>query len=109
MKFDRSLVCTRYESPLGTMLLAASDTGLAGVWFEGQRHLPEAAHIARWSEQPSHPVLRETVRQLDDYYAGRRSAFDLPLDLRNGTPFQQSVWQALLAIAPGTTTSYGAL
>ena len=109
MKFDRSLVCTRYESPLGTMLLAASDTGLAGVWFEGQRHQPEAVHVARWTEHPDHPVLRETIAQLDDYYAGRRTTFDLPLDLRNGTPFQQSVWQALRAIAPGTTTSDGAL
>lgn len=109
MKFDRSLVRTRYDSPLGTMLLAASDAGLAGVWFEGQRHQPDAADIARWAEQPDHPVLREAVAQLDDYYAGKRSAFDLPLDLRHGTPFQQSVWQALLAIAPGTTTSYAQL
>jgi methylated-DNA-[protein]-cysteine S-methyltransferase len=54
-------------------------------------------------------VLRETEQQLADYFAGRRRQFDLPLDLSHGTAFQQSVWQALLAIAPGRTTSYGAL
>jgi len=102
MKMNEQLVCTRYASPLGTMLLAASDAGLAGVWFEGQRHGPEAVP---WPEAPEHPVLRESVRQLQEYFDGERTAFELPLDLTHGTPFQQSVWQALLAIPPGATTS----
>jgi methylated-DNA-[protein]-cysteine S-methyltransferase len=106
MKTTESLVCTRYASPLGPMLLAASDIGLAGVWFEGQRHGPEGV---LWPEAPEHPVLQEAVRQLEDYFAGRRTAFDLPLDLRHGTSFQQSVWQALLAIPSGGTTSYAEL
>jgi methylated-DNA-[protein]-cysteine S-methyltransferase len=54
-------------------------------------------------------VLREAMTQLADYFAGRRRSFELPLDLRHGTAFQQSVWQALLAIPPGATTSYGEL
>ena len=98
--------CTRYESPLGTMLLAASDRGLCGVWFEGQRHGPDAT---TWREDPGHPVLVETVAQLRAYFAGERTSFDLPLDLQGGTPFQQSVWSALLAIPRGGTTSYAAL
>jgi methylated-DNA-[protein]-cysteine S-methyltransferase len=106
MKNSSSLVSTRYASPLGTMLLAASDQGLAGIWFEGQRHGPEAP---TWPEQPQHPVLQQAVRQLQEYFAGQRTRFDLPLDLTHGTPFQQSVWQALLAIPPGRTTSYAAL
>lgn len=109
MRFDPTLVRTRYASPLGPMLLAASGQGLAGVWFEGQRHLPDAALMARWTEQADHALLREAARQLDDYFAGRRNAFDLPLDLRHGTAFQRAVWEALRAIAPGTTTSYAAL
>ncbi|MDB5859468.1 MAG: methylated-DNA--[]-cysteine S-methyltransferase family protein [Ramlibacter sp.] len=106
MKMNEQLVCVRYASPLGPMLLAASDAGLAGVWFEGQRHGPESVP---WRESPRHPVLREAVRQLQEYFDGRRTAFELPLDLTHGTPFQQSVWQALLAIPPGATTSYGEL
>jgi methylated-DNA-[protein]-cysteine S-methyltransferase len=106
MKMKDQLVCTRYASPLGTMLLAASDDGLAGVWFEGQRYEPEDVP---WREAPGHPVLREAVRQLGEYFAGDRTAFELPLDLTHGTPFQQSVWQALLPIPPGATTSYSEL
>lgn len=99
-------VCTNYESPLGPMLLAATDRGLAGVWFVGQRHGPDCSG---WREEPDHPVLREAIAQLADYYAGRRTGFDLPLDLQAGTPFQQSVWAALQAIPPGGTTSYAEL
>ena len=99
-------VCTHYESPLGTMLLAASDRGLAGVWFLGQRHGPDTRG---WREDAQHPVLREAVAQLAAYFAGERTGFDLPLDLQAGTPFQQSVWDALRAIPCGGTTSYAQL
>ena len=106
MRNDGVRACTRYESPLGTMLLAASNRGLAGVWFVGQRHGPDSRG---WREQPGHPVLREAVAQLRAYFAGERSGFELPLDLQAGTAFQQSVWAALLAIPAGDTTSYAAL
>jgi methylated-DNA-[protein]-cysteine S-methyltransferase len=106
MKFHRSTVQARYASPLGTMIVAATDDGLAGLWFEGQRHLPDSSG---WPHAPAHPVLVQAIAQLDDYFAGRRTQFDLPLDLHGGTPFQQSVWRALLAIPAGGTTSYGAL
>ena len=99
-------VWTHYESPLGTMLLAASDCGLAGVWFLGQRHGPDSSG---WREDPQHPVLREAVAQLTAYFAGERTGFDLPLDLQAGTAFQQSVWDALRAIPRGGTTSYAEL
>jgi methylated-DNA-[protein]-cysteine S-methyltransferase len=107
MKFDTSIVQTRYQSPLGPMILAASNKGLAGLWFEGQRHLPpELTGPAVWPAEPDHPVLKQAIQQLTDYFAGRRTSFDLPLDLSYGTAFQQSVWQALLAIAQGDTASY---
>lgn len=106
MKFHPTIAQTRYESPLGTMIVAATQQGLAGVWFEGQKHMPDHS---LWPGQPGHPVLVKAVAQLEEYFAGRRTAFDLPLDLQGGTPFQQSVWQALLAIPPGGTTSYGTL
>ena len=106
MKFPSSTVQARFDSPLGPMIVAATGRGLAGLWFEGQRHLPDSSG---WPHAPEHPVLREAAAQLRDYFAGRRTQFDLPLDLQSGTAFQQSVWHALLAIPPGRTTSYGDL
>lgn len=106
MKLPTSLVAARHASPLGSILLAATDRGLAGLWFEGQRHHPPAT---QWPLVPDHPVLVLACRQLDEYFGGQRTAFDLPLDLQGGTPFQQSVWQALLGIPPGQRTSYAAL
>jgi methylated-DNA-[protein]-cysteine S-methyltransferase len=88
------------------MLLAATGRGLAGAWFMGQRHMPDSTG---WPEDDVHPVLAAARVQLADYFAGRRAGFDLPLDLQAGTAFQQSVWQALLAIPSGQTTSYAAL
>lgn len=104
MKFHPSTVQARYDSPLGPMIVAATDTGLAGLWFEGQRHMPDTSS---WPHAPDHPVLLDAMAQLRDYFAGRRTRFELPLDLQGGTAFQQSVWQALLAIPAGGTTSYG--
>ena len=106
MKYDASIVQTRYDSPLGPMIVAATERGLAGVWFAGQRHLPDHAG---WPPTPAHPVLVQAVAQLFDYFACRRTTFDVPLDLQGGTPFQQSVWRALLAIPSGRTVSYGHL
>lgn len=107
MMFAAELVQSRYESPLGPVTLAASDAGLAGLWFEGQKHFPAPTQV--WPEQPDHAVLQEAAKQLAAYFAGQRSHFELPLDMRCGTAFQQAVWQALLQIPPGTTCSYAAL
>jgi methylated-DNA-[protein]-cysteine S-methyltransferase len=90
-------------------MLACSDLGLCGVWFEGQRHGPPAQVVQGWQTAPEHPVLQAAAAQLQDYFAGRRTVFDLPLDLSRGTAFQQAVWQALLAIAAGAHQSYGQL
>jgi methylated-DNA-[protein]-cysteine S-methyltransferase len=96
--------CT-VTSPLGPVLLARTAKGLAGVWFEGQKHHPgDLAAPAR----PEDPLLRLAAVQLQRYFEGESTAFDLPLDLL-GTPFQQSVWRALLAIPAGSTQSYGGI
>ena len=109
MKFDSSIVQTRVPSPLGSIAIAATDKGLAGLWFaENQRYLPpELMGPAAWPEDANHPVLQQASEQLGEYFAGRRSHFDMPLDLSCGTAFQQSVWQALLAIPQGEVVSYG--
>ena len=107
MKFKTSnLRALHVDSPLGGVTLAATDAGLAGLWFDAQRHSPD---MTGWQPGDKDPVLHEAAAQLADYFAGRRTHFDLPLDLSHGTAFQQSVWQALCAIPPGATISYGAL
>ncbi|UUX97157.1 methylated-DNA--[protein]-cysteine S-methyltransferase [Aquabacterium sp. J223] len=93
------------DTPLGPMTLAAARHGLAGAWFDGQRHHPGPL---RAPEVPDHPLLVEAARQITDHFAGRRRRFELPLDL-HGTAFQQSVWQALLALPCGATAGYGAI
>ena len=108
MKFKNpaAIRSTHIDTPLGGITLAATDAGLAGLWFDAQRHAPD---MTGWQTNADHPVLREAAQQVRDYFAGTRAAFDLPLDLSHGTAFQQAVWQALCAIAPGRTISYGAL
>lgn len=110
MKFStdslRNLRTTRIDTQLGGVVLAATDKGLAGLWFDAQKHSPD---MTGWQTDDAHPVLRTAAEQLLDFLAGRRTNFDVPLDLSHGTDFQQSVWQALREIPAGATTSYGAL
>ena len=106
MKFATSTIQTSYQSPLGIMLLAASEKQLAGIWFVGQRHQPDTSN---WAPDEHHPLLRRVKTELDEYFAGQRHSFDLPLDMACGTAFQQSVWRALQAIPYGSSTSYSAL
>jgi methylated-DNA-[protein]-cysteine S-methyltransferase len=93
----------RVDSPLGRLLLARTSIGLAGAWFESQKHHPEAIAAP---EREDDPLLVATARQLRVYFAGESARFEVPLDLQ-GSAFQRSVWAALLRIAPGTTRSYG--
>ena len=106
MKLPEHTQVTHLSSPLGTMLLAASHNQLVGIWFEGQAHLPDLSSCAPDEGQP---VLQQAKAQLQDYFAGQRRQFDLPLNLATGTAFQQAVWQALLSIPFGATCSYGQL
>lgn len=110
MQFPRDTVQSRTATPMGDVRLAASARGLVGLWFDGQRHQPaELDGPGAWPTRDDHPVLQEAARQVQAYLRGERTQFDLPLDLSGGTPFQQAVWQALLAIPRGRTTSYGAI
>jgi methylated-DNA-[protein]-cysteine S-methyltransferase len=96
-----SSLWTVYESPLGPVTLRAGPRGLTGLDFPGRGDArDEAAH------DPA--AFAEPLRQLEEYFAGHRRRFDLALDL-GGTPFQRAVWQRLLAIPYGATTTYGAL
>lgn len=111
MQYHPRTVQMRTTTVLGPVRLAASPAGLSGVWFEGQRHEPVSwlNGSTPWADADDHPLLQEAARQLQQYLKGDRAGFELPLDLAGGTPFQQEVWRALLAIGRGATTSYGAL
>jgi len=91
------------NSPVGALKLVASEHGLAAVLWENDD--PKRVPLQPLVEDRNHPVLLETERQLNEYFAGKRTSFSLPLDFR-GTDFQKAVWQALLTIPFGETRSY---
>ena len=95
---------SRIATPLGPLTAAATDQGLAGLWFDGQAHHPGPldAPLA-----PDHPMLEAGARALAAYFDGAAQPLHgLALDM-HGTAFQHAVWRALQALARGQTTSYG--
>jgi len=96
---------TRFESPIGELVITASDSGLTGVWFPGADPPGVQAHDGR---EPPSGLLARACEQLAQYFTKARTAFDLPLD-PPGTAFQRQVWDLLRTIPYGATTSYGAL
>jgi methylated-DNA-[protein]-cysteine S-methyltransferase len=98
-------------SPVGELLLTAVDEGLTRVWFEEHRY--GGSIRAEWLHADAAGggaarILGNARAQLDEYFAGERTTFDLPL-AASGTPFQERVWAALRTIPFGHTTSYGEL
>ncbi|KQY13291.1 methylated-DNA--[protein]-cysteine S-methyltransferase [Rhizobium sp. Root482] len=90
-------------SPVGALKLVASSRGLTAILWE--RDDPKRVRLGVLVGDPDHPVLLETERQLAEYFAGVRTAFDIELDM-TGTEFQKRVWAALLTIPFGATRSY---
>lgn len=88
---------TRYASPIGTLDIAATESHVTSVTLV--RGKPD-------TDRPSQPLLRECVRQLQEYFDGERETFELPLD-PDGTPFQKLAWYALTCIEQGKLASYG--
>lgn len=103
MRDADALRCTRLDSPVGPLTLAADAHGLRHIRFATNRH--DVAGRERWTRGQS-PLLDDAKRQLDDYFAGRRRSFDLLL-APMGTPFQLRAWHALASIPYGSTRSYG--
>ncbi|QUH02884.1 methylated-DNA--[protein]-cysteine S-methyltransferase [Saccharopolyspora erythraea] len=95
---------TVIDSPVGPLTLVATDGVLCGVYMDQQRHRPPQETFGEPDAEP----FGECVRQLEGYFAGQRTEFDLPMRF-TGTPFQQEVWTALRSIPYGTTVSYGEL
>jgi methylated-DNA-[protein]-cysteine S-methyltransferase len=91
-----------YESPIGRLILECDGDVLIGIW------LPQEHRHTRNDADDVAPVLKETASQLDEYFVGERTDFDVPMEL-DGTPFQREVWTELSRIPYGETISYGEL
>ena len=92
---------TVMPSPLGAVTIQDNEQGLLGIWFETCTTKPY--DLGERDDQ--HIVLSQTVTQLEEYFAGLRNEFDLPL-AATGTDFQTQVWYALTTIPYGETWSY---
>lgn len=103
------------DTPIGSLVLAATEQGVCRIGFDsGFSRESQLEQLERWARKVNeggiapaldNGVLDEAAGQLEEYFAGRRRDFQLPLDLR-GTPFQQRVWQALTRIPYGAVHSY---
>ena len=94
-----------YDSPLGRIVLAADETSLMGLWFEGQKYY-FALYLDKDHEEKELPKNKKARQWLDIYFSGREPDFKLPLYFI-GTPFQNEVWEILYSIPYGKTMTYG--
>ncbi len=95
---------SRYQSPLGNILLAADETGLTGLWFEGQKYF--ALYLDKEHEEKDLAILEQAKKWLDLYFSGQEPDFKVPLHF-TGTDFQNQVWEILYSIPYGQTVTYG--
>lgn len=107
----RSSYAAMMSSPVGDLWICVTDEGLCAINFgEPGKSLFRKLHRygVALPEDAEHPLLYRAVSQLSEYFEGTRSVFDLPLELL-GTPFQKSIWDVLLTIPLGQTSTYGTI
>ena len=95
---------SHYQSPLGSILLAADDIGLTGLWFEGQKYY--ALYLDQENEEKELPLFQDVKHWLDIYFSGKEPDFQVPLHF-TGTDFQNEVCEILYSIPYGKTMTYG--
>lgn len=95
---------SKIPSPLGEILLAADEAGMRGLWFDGQKYF--ARDLPDERTELETPILSEARRWLNIYFSGKEPDFLPPLH-PIGSAFRQSVWEILLQIPYGKTTTYG--
>lgn len=93
---------TKMQTPVGEMILVANERGLSAIMWPHDGKVP----VEMGSEDDNHPVLKEAVKQLGEYFRKERKTFSIPLDMQ-GTRFHVKVWDALLTIPFGETRTYG--
>lgn len=102
-----SYACCEYNSPLGTLTLAAGDDGLKGLWFEGQRHFGGTLDAPMTSRDTAH--LAAARAWLDEYFAGGNPEESRLVLAPMGSAFRQIVWQLMREIPRGEVSTYGQL
>ena len=95
--------CTQISSPIGFLRLTSDGKSLTGLYLD--THNPQDA---TWGASPDLAIFDFAAQWLSDYFAGKHRPVDLPL-APSGTEFQRKVWQLLLTIPYGETTTYGAI
>ncbi|HUS42664.1 MAG TPA: methylated-DNA--[protein]-cysteine S-methyltransferase [Ilumatobacteraceae bacterium] len=98
------LFSTVIDSPVGALTIVASDHGLRAILWPDDD--PGRVRVADTTDGPGHPLIVAAVSQLNQYFEGDRTEFDVPLD-PVGTDFQRAAWETLCTIPYGTTVSYG--
>lgn len=94
-----------YKSPMGDLILRGNGKALTGLWIRGQSHTPVVD--PSWIEDVS--PFHDVIQQLDEYFAGSRKSFTVPMEWCEGTPFQQAIWTKITEIPFGQTITYGEL
>ncbi|WP_251546623.1 methylated-DNA--[protein]-cysteine S-methyltransferase [Pumilibacter intestinalis] len=95
----------RYGSPMGEMTLASNGEELTGLWFDGQKYF--ASNMQGRIEEKDLPVFEQTEKWLDIYFSGKAPDFTPPLSFSGISPFRKRVWEIMLAVPYGQTTTYG--
>jgi methylated-DNA-[protein]-cysteine S-methyltransferase len=98
--------CTLKTQQLGDLVLIANPTHLIGLYFADCEHVP--AELTAGPAEPDHPILRQAVAQVEEYLAGKRKTFSVPLHY-DGTVFQQAIWRQIAQVPFGETISYTTL
>ncbi len=95
---------SKYQSPLGEIIIAADEESLTGLWFAGQKYF--TVYFDKEIEEKEIPILKDAKKWLDIYFSGKEPSFKLPFHF-NGTDFQKQVWEILYSIPYGKTITYG--
>ena len=96
---------TKYDSPIGCITLASNGTELTGLWFDGQKYFADT--LPEEHENKDLTIFGQVKQWLDVYFLGKAPEFTPPLCFNGISPFRKRVWEIMLTIPFGQTTTYG--
>lgn len=96
---------SKYKSPVGEITIASNGEMLTGLWFDGQKNFADT--LPENYEEKDLPVFEQTKKWLDIYFSGKAPDFKPPLDMGGISPFRKRVWEIMLEIPFGQTSTYG--